>query len=129
MPVLRRFRLGTFAVSALAGTSATAQEVKQTQSESCRCDYTLLTAQKEIAQSQPIASERTAPDIVAAEATGPDQDALAKAAQNPIASMISTPFQWNATTGTQWAPNSFDPYSKHDNTFNILHVQPVSLSS
>ena len=39
--------------------------------------------------------------------------------------MISIPFQWNATPGTQWAPNSVDPDAKHDKTMNVVNVQPV----
>ncbi|WP_392351761.1 neuromedin U [Parasynechococcus sp.] len=50
---------------------------------------------------------------------------MAKAAQNPIASMISIPIQWNATPGTQWAPNSVDPDAKHDRVMNVVNVQPV----
>ena len=39
--------------------------------------------------------------------------------------MISIPFQWNATPGTQWAPNSVDPDAKHDRVMNVVNVQPV----
>ena len=122
--MFHRFLLGTFAVSALAGTCATAQEIEQTKFETGSFDYSLLTAQQKITQSQSIASEETAPGV-AAEAVGPDKEALAKAAQNPIASMISIPFQWNATPGTQWAPNSLDSDAKHDKTLNVVNVQPV----
>ena len=96
--MLRRFLLGTIAVSALAGTCSTAQEISEVKAQS-RFDYSPLTEteQDEIAQAQQIASEDKSPGVVAAEAAGPDQAALAKAAQNPIASMISIPFQWNAT--------------------------------
>ena len=39
--------------------------------------------------------------------------------------MISIPIQWNATPGTQWAPNSVDPDAKHDKVMNVVNVQPV----
>ena len=123
--MFHRFLLGTFAVSALAGTCATALEIKQIKPETGSFDYSLLTAPKKIAQSQLVAFEETALVVVAAEAVGSDQEALAKAAQNPIASMISIPFQWNATPGTQWAPNSVDPDAKHDRVMNVVNVQPV----
>ena len=123
--MLRRFLLGTFVFTALAGTGAVAQEVGEIKAGSDTFNYSPLTAQDEIAQAQQIASEDKAPGVVAAEAAGPDQAALAKAAQNPIASMISIPFQWNATPGTQWAPNSVDPDAKHDRVMNVVNVQPV----
>ena len=123
--MLRRFLLGTFVFTALAGTGAVAQQVGEIKAGSGTFNYSPLTAQDEIAQAQPIASEEKAPGVVAAEAEAPDQEALAKAAQNPIASMISIPFQWNATPGTQWAPNSVDPDAKHDRVMNVLNVQPV----
>ena len=123
--MLRRLLMGAFVFTAVAGTSATAQEVNETKAEQTSFDYSTLTVQDEIAQTQPIASEEKAPVVVAAEAVGPDQASLAKAAQNPIASMISIPFQWNATPGTQWAPNSVDPDAKHDRVMNVVNVQPV----
>ena len=62
--------------------------------------------------------------VVASESAGPSQEALAKAAQNPIASMISIPIQWNATPGTQWAPNALDPDAKSNRTLNVVNIQP-----
>jgi len=44
-----------------------------------------------------------------------DTEALAKAAQNPLASMISLPFQNNT---------NFD-YGPEDGTQNVLNIQPV----
>jgi hypothetical protein len=36
-----------------------------------------------------------------------DTDALAKAAQNPISSLIGVPFQWNSTsTSAHWTSRS-----------------------
>ena len=40
-----------------------------------------------------------------AESKTQEEGSLAKAAQNPIASLISLPIQWNSTPNTQWAPN------------------------
>ena len=125
--MFRRLLLGVVAFTAFAGTGVVAQEVNEIKAESGGFDYSPLTGpeQGEIAQAQLIASEDKAPGVVAAEAAGPDQAALAKAAQNPIASMISIPIQWNATPGTQWAPNSVDPDANHDKVMNVVNVQPV----
>ena len=123
--MLRRFLLGGFALTALAGTGAVAIRGHETKAGTGTFDYSALTVQDEIAQSQPIAAEEKAPGVDADSAAGPDQEALAKAAQNPIASMISIPFQWNATPGTQWAPNSQHPDAKHDRVMNVVNVQPV----
>jgi len=49
-----------------------------------------------------------------------DQEALRKAAQNPIADLISVPFQDN------WDFN-IDPYNRTQNVLNIQPVVPVSL--
>ena len=65
--MLRRFLLGGFALTALAGTGAVAQEVGETKAGSGTFDYSPLTVQDEIAQAQPIASEEKAPGVVAAE--------------------------------------------------------------
>ena len=86
-------------------------------------DYPALTFDQDLAQALEPSSETTlaqasgasqSPGAAAAEAAGPSQEALAKAAQNPIASMISIPIQWNATPNTQWAPNAIDPDADHD---------------
>lgn len=45
----------------------------------------------------------------------PDQAALAKAAQNPVANMISVPFQNNTAFG----------WGEFDRTQNVLNIQPV----
>lgn len=50
-----------------------------------------------------------------------DAEALAKAAQNPIASLISLPFQNNTDFG-------IGPEDKTKNTLNIQPVWPFSLS-
>ena len=125
--MILRFLQGLFAFVALAGTGAMAQEISEITPEPGTFDYSPLTKTEpgEIAQAQLIASEDKAPGVAAAELAGPNQEALAKAAQNPIASMISIPIQWNATPGTQWAPNSLDPKAKHDRVLNVVNVQPV----
>ena len=57
--------------------------------------------------------------LVAAQET--DAEALAKAAQNPISSLISVPFQWNS---------NFDvgPLDKPQHVLNIQPVYPMSLN-
>lgn len=59
--------------------------------------------------------EKTAPGDRQKTATGEDQDKLRKAAQNPVASLISVPIQenWNFDIG----PNN--------RTQNIMNIQPV----
>ena len=51
----------------------------------------------------------------------PDTDTLRRAAQNPIANMISIPFQNNLSFG-------YGPYSKPQNVLNIQPVVPVKLT-
>ena len=109
----------------ISGSTVFAQPNFEPLTERSGFDYSPLVFQEEIAQAQPIVSKDQPHSVAADEATGPDQAALAKAAQNPIASMISIPIQWNATPGTQWAPNSVDPDAKHDKVMNVVNVQPV----
>ena len=123
--MLRSFSLGGLAVSVISGSTVFAQPNFEPLTERSGFDYSPLVFQEEIAQAQPIVSKDQPHGVAADEATGPDQEALAKAAQNPIASMISIPIQWNATPGTQWAPNSVDPDAKHDKVMNVVNVQPV----
>jgi hypothetical protein len=66
-----------------------------------------------------------APQQLQEEAREGNSEALAKEAQNPIASLISLPIQWNATPGSQWAPRALDPTARHNRTFNLVNVQPV----
>jgi hypothetical protein len=54
-----------------------------------------------------------------------DSEALAQQAQNPIASLISFPIQWNSIPGSQWAPRAIDPSAQANRTFNVWNVQPV----
>ena len=60
------------------------------------------------------------PSLAVAQAS--DDAALAKAAQNPIASLISLPFQNNTNFGV-------GPENKTQNILNIQPVYPVSLNS
>ena len=113
-------------VSGSAASGSLAAEDKET------FDYSRLTLEQLIADSnsdgvgdsQPQDVEPI-PGEVAAEAGGESAEDLAKSAQNPIASLISFPIQWNATPGTQWAPNSLDPEAKRDKTQNVINFQPV----
>ena len=50
-----------------------------------------------------------------------DTDALAKAAQNPISSLISLPFQWNSNL-------EVGPLNKPQHVLNIQPVYPLSLN-
>src|SRR5277367_3264667 len=54
------------------------------------------------------------------EATG-DTEALAKAAQNPVASLISVPLQNNTAFGT-------GPYDRSQNVLNVQPVIPIGIS-
>jgi|694.fasta_scaffold22409_13 hypothetical protein len=65
------------------------------------------------------------PEVLEQEARQGNSEALAKEAQNPIASLISLPIQWNATPGSQWAPTAIDPSARANRTLNIWNVQPV----
>ena len=125
--MLLRFLLSAFVVSTFVGSVATAQEGDDIKAKSTQFDFTPLTKRHDskIAQAQQTAAEEKSANVGAAEGAGPDQAALARAAQNPIASMISIPFQWNATPNTQWAPNSADPDARHDKVLNVVNVQPV----
>ena len=74
--------------------------------------------------------------VTPGESASAEDASLAKAAQNPIASLISLPIQWNSTPNSQWAPNveipTGDPEQptyktnfKHNQTQNVVNVQPV----
>ena len=122
--MVRRFLLGAFVFSALAGTGAVAQQVVEIKGGSGTSISAPYGPRRDRSGSADCLEDK-APGVAADDAAGPNQEALAKAAQNPIASMISIPFQWNATPGTQWAPNSLDPDAQHDKTLNVVNVQPV----
>ena len=66
--------------------------------------------------------------VTPGESKAKEEGSLAKAAQNPIASLISLPIQWNSTPSTQWAPNVTIPSHtnfKANQTQNVVNVQPV----
>ena len=71
--------------------------------------------------------------VTEGESKATEEGNLAKAAQNPIASMISLPIQWNATPSTQWAPRLPIPgtvptqyvKAKPNQTQHVVNVQPV----
>jgi len=87
----------------------------------CVCCFLLYSASWSLGQGNaPAPSDQASekkPTATAAEGGG---DALRKAAQNPIASLISVPFQNNANFG-------IEPGSRVQNVLNIQPVIPVSL--
>ena len=104
-------------------------------------DFTpLLLTEATIAQSgsdqpQPVTGNEPV-SVTPGESKAKEEGSLAKAAQNPIASLISLPIQWNSTPSTQWAPNvtvpSADPSLppvrtnfKANQTQSVVNVQPV----
>ena len=79
------------------------------------CAGLLLCAAALFAQDPPAGSASKAQAAAAAPAAGDDTNALAKATQNPVASLISVPFQNNSNFGV-------GPYNR---TQDVLNVQPV----
>jgi hypothetical protein len=72
------------------------------------------------AQDTPVDSGSKAP-VAGANAAADDTAALAKATQNPVASLISVPLQNNSNFG-------IGPYNRTGDIFNIQPVIPVKLS-
>jgi len=68
-----------------------------------------------VAQNAPSGSNPTAQAAASAPAAANDADALAKATQNPVASLISVPIQNNSNFGV-------GPYNR---TQDVLNIQPV----
>jgi len=68
-----------------------------------------------VAQNAPPGSNPTAQAAASAPAAANDADALAKATQNPVASLISVPIQNNSNFGV-------GPYNR---TQDVLNIQPV----
>ena len=64
-------------------------------------------------------------EVLEEEAREGNSEALAKQAQNPIATLISFPIQWNSVPGTQWAPRAIDPSARPNRILNVWNVQPV----
>ena len=89
----------------------------------------LLTASSLFAQQQPADQQRadqagkpaTAPAAAGQPSDDAAAEALAKAAQNPVASLISFPLQNNTAFGV-------GPYNRDQNVLNIQPVIPVKLS-
>ena len=93
-------------------------------------DFTpLVLSELEVAQAstndQPVGTDNQPVTVTPDEPVAAEEGSLAKAAQNPIASLISLPIQWNSTPNTQWAPNAVDPGAQHNQTQNVVNVQPV----
>lgn len=68
-----------------------------------------------------VAATLSWPGVALAEDSTTSTEALAKAAQNPVADMISVPFQFNTNFG-------YGPYDKTQEVINIQPVIPFSLS-
>ena len=99
-----RFLIGSALASLLAATCSGVRAEEPFAASESNFDLSPLTFNALLAQATEGSDvAQTDPSVVAAELAGPSQEALAKAAQNPIASMISIPIQWNAASGTQWA--------------------------
>ncbi len=79
-----------------------------------------LSAAPLVAQEAPAASAPKA-QAAAAPAAASDADALAKATQNPVASLISVPLQNNSNFGV-------GPYNRTQDVFNIQPVIPAKIS-
>src|SRR5664280_478513 len=77
----------------------------------------MLASAQDDSQSKP-ATDTTTASKPAAEG---DTEALAKAAQNPVASMISVPLQNNTAFGV-------GPYNRTQDVLNIQPVIPISIS-
>src|SRR5277367_5377311 len=72
------------------------------------------------AQDTPVNPAGKAP-VPAAQSPADDTAALAKATQNPVASLISVPLQNNSNFG-------IGPYDRAQNVLNIQPVIPVGVS-
>ena len=106
-------------VALLAPSVAEAQEKSQfLVSDPVDFDFTPL-VHSEIAQAsaggQPSGTDNQPVTVTPGESVAAEEGSLAKAAQNPLASMISLPFQNNTNTNV----------GPLDGTQNILNIQPV----
>ena len=135
--------IGLLGVAALlVPSSVAAQDQVQTLvANSADFDFTPLElAELKLAQEpdaeQPPGTGNQPVTVSSDESKEQEEGSLAKAAQNPIASLISLPIQWNSTPNTQWAPNvsipSPDPSQppistrfKANQTQNVVNIQPV----
>jgi hypothetical protein len=73
-----------------------------------------------VAQDTPVSSGSKAP-LAGAKPAADETAALAKATQNPVASLISVPLQNNSSFGV-------GPYNRTPDVFNIQPVIPMKLS-
>ncbi|MFM7641873.1 MAG: neuromedin U [Cyanobium sp.] len=88
-------------------------------------DCSELKLSEALAQQVQASPDPDSEKVLEEEAREGNSEALAKQAQNPVASLISVPIQWNSVPGTQWAPRALDPTARANRTFNVWNVQPV----
>ena len=131
LPVALR-RLGGVISLVLIGWAGQVQAQSQPQAPFDAAPVTLAEALSPAAapvgspSPEPLApANPDAPQQLQEEAREGNSEALAKEAQNPIASLISLPIQWNSTPASQWAPTASDPTARGNRTLNIWNVQPV----
>ena len=127
---LRFIGLMSFTALLLPSAVEARDQPELTVNETVSFDFTpLVLSELEIAQagsgSQEPGTDNQPVTVSPGESASVEDESLAKAAQNPIASLISLPIQWNSTPSTQWAPNALDPSARHNQTQNVVNVQPV----
>ncbi|MCP4798541.1 MAG: neuromedin U [bacterium] len=120
-----------FGVAAVLGSFADQPSSAQQRNSAATkaFDFSALTIPQHVAQHNesiaPAEQDMNAAGNHSSASSAEGTENLAKEAQNPIASMISFPIQWNATPATQWAPSLIDPKAKRNRTQNIVNIQPV----
>ncbi|MFZ0409299.1 MAG: neuromedin U [Cyanobium sp.] len=135
MPVVLRFLSGSLAAVALV-SAGTADGESLHRQAAAGMDHSPVTLSEALTQQRSDRAEvptgeqvsgldPDSPQVLEEEAREGNSEALAKQAQNPIASLISFPIQWNSTPGSQWAPRALDPSAQRNRTFNLWNVQPV----
>ena len=138
---LRFVGLMSFAALLIPSTAEARDQSGFLVDEAVDFDFTpLVLSELEVAQAQSGSQEPGTDNqpvtVTPGESPAQEDADLAKAAQNPIASLISLPIQWNSTPNSQWAPNvaipSADPdqptrYTnfKRNQTQNVVNIQPV----
>jgi len=138
---LRFVELMSFAALLIPSTAEARDQSGFLVDEAVDFDFTpLVLSELEVAQAQSGSQEPGTDNqpvtVTPGESPAQEDADLAKAAQNPIASLISLPIQWNSTPGTQWAPNveiptgnpdrpTYKTNFKHNQTQNVVNVQPV----
>ena len=96
--------------------------------ETVEFDFTPLVL-GDFAQAQEPGTDNQPVTVTPGESASAEDASLAKAAQNPIASLISLPIQWNSTPSNQWAPNVEIPTGDPDQptyktNFCLLYTSP-----